>query len=52
VESVAEVRMAVVDYFKLHFSECSLQRPTLDGIEFLELSMDEVSALTQPFRLE
>ncbi|GAU49947.1 hypothetical protein TSUD_408420 [Trifolium subterraneum] len=34
--------MAVVDYFKLHFSECSLQRPTLDGIEFLELSMDEV----------
>lgn len=24
----------------------------MDGIEFLELSLDEVSALTQPFRLE
>jgi hypothetical protein len=52
VESVAEVRTTIVDYFKLQFSECSLHRPTLDGIEFLELSLDEVSALTQPFRLE
>ncbi|MCI18531.1 cysteine-rich receptor-like protein kinase, partial [Trifolium medium] len=43
VESVSEVRAAIVDYFN---------RPTLDGIDFKELSMDEVSVMSQPFRIE
>ncbi|MCI35163.1 RNA-directed DNA polymerase (Reverse transcriptase), partial [Trifolium medium] len=43
------VRATIVEYFKAHFSEISIDRPTLDGIEFSELSLEEVVVLSQPF---
>ncbi|MCH82139.1 cytochrome P450, partial [Trifolium medium] len=49
VESVPEVRAAILDYFKIHFSESLSNRPTLDGITFHELAEDDVVMLSAPF---
>ncbi|MCI01289.1 cysteine-rich receptor-like protein kinase, partial [Trifolium medium] len=52
VESVPEVRAAIVDYFNAHFLERAINRPTLDGIVFQELSPDDVTVLSQAFCIE
>ncbi|GAU16879.1 hypothetical protein TSUD_368280 [Trifolium subterraneum] len=49
VESVADVRSEIVDYFSTHFSETMEDRPTLDGIVFQGLSSQKMGILTAPF---
>ena len=38
VERVPEVRAKIVDYFRNHFSEAFVDRPTLDGVAFPSIS--------------
>jgi hypothetical protein len=49
VESVPEVRAAIMDYFKIHFSESLSNRLTLDGMTFHGLAEDNVVMLSTPF---
>lgn len=41
VGSVSEVRAEIVDYFRNHFSEALMDRPTLDGVAFASISEDD-----------
>jgi hypothetical protein len=54
VEGPTQVRAAVVDFFRNHFTSHEWQRPkyTLDGIDFPSLSQERVLDLTACFTLE
>ncbi|GAU43232.1 hypothetical protein TSUD_241220 [Trifolium subterraneum] len=47
-----EIRLEVVTYFRKHFEEVSWERPTLDGVDFLQLSIDEAMGLDAPFGVQ
>jgi hypothetical protein len=49
VERVTEVRAEIVDYFTTHFSETTLNRPTLDGMVFQHLLEEDDDVLCGPF---
>lgn len=49
VESVHGIRAEVVDFFKGHFSDSEVDRPTLDGVPFSSVLEVESAALTAPF---
>jgi hypothetical protein len=51
VETPTEVRRAVVDYFTSQVAGVRCERPTLDGVEFAMLSLEENSALVALFSL-
>jgi hypothetical protein len=46
-----EVRKVVVDYFRKHVAESHWERPTLDGVDFATLSVEDNLALVLPFSL-
>jgi hypothetical protein len=46
------VREAAVNYFTNHFANEGWQRPSLDGIDFPQLSLEKVDMLTVIFTLE
>ncbi|KAK2444918.1 hypothetical protein QL285_015908 [Trifolium repens] len=52
VEGPSLVRKEVVEYFKDHFDDVGWRRPTLDGIDFPQLSGAQVDILTANFTLE
>ncbi|GAU47706.1 hypothetical protein TSUD_177110 [Trifolium subterraneum] len=47
-----EIRSEVVTYFRKHFEEVPWERPTLDGVDFLQLSNDEAMGLEAPFGVQ
>jgi hypothetical protein len=47
-----EIRGEVVSYFRKHFEEVTWERPTLDGVEFQQLSYGEVMALEASFGVQ
>jgi len=49
VDSVQEVRAEIVDYFRGHFSESMVDRPTFDGVPLPSLSEIDAETLTTPF---
>ena len=52
VESVSDIRAEIVDYFRNHFSEAFVDRPTLDGVAFPTLSEVEGGGMVVPFSEE
>ncbi|MCH79914.1 RNA-directed DNA polymerase (Reverse transcriptase), partial [Trifolium medium] len=52
VENPTRIREVIVDYFRHHFSSERWQRPTLEGVPFPCLSLDENESLVRPFSLE
>jgi hypothetical protein len=51
-EGPRQVREAAVNYFTNHFANEGWQRPSLDGIDFPQLSLEKVDMLTAIFTLE
>ena len=51
VDSPSKVKKAVVDYFKIQVVDTSWERPTLDGVDFARLSLEENRGLIAPFSL-
>lgn len=49
MESVHDIHTEVVDYFKSHFSDSEVDRPTLDGVPFISISEEDLVGLTSPF---
>jgi hypothetical protein len=49
VESVHEIRAEVLDFFKCHFSDLEVDRPTLDGVPLNSISEVDSAGLTAPF---
>jgi hypothetical protein len=47
-----DIREEVVSYFHRHFEEVTWERPTLDGIEFQQLSYGEVVSLEASFGMQ
>ncbi|MCI07509.1 transposon TX1 putative 149 kDa protein, partial [Trifolium medium] len=52
VEGPGNVREAAVSFFRNHFSVEEWERPTLDGVDFPVLSLDQNDQLTEPFSIE
>jgi len=52
VESVQDIRAEVVNFFKSHFSDSEVDRPTLDGVQLNSISDEDAKGLTIPFREE
>jgi hypothetical protein len=44
-----EIRAEVVSYFKKHFDEVTWERPTLDGVDFKQLSQGDIGGLELVF---
>lgn len=47
---MVEVQYEVVGYFTEHFTESMVDRPQLDGIEFVRISGEEDLVLSCPFQ--
>jgi hypothetical protein len=52
VQGLSLVRGEVVSYFKDHFGDYDWPRPTLDGIDFKQVPIENVESLTAIFSLE
>ncbi|WJX12703.1 hypothetical protein P8452_03171 [Trifolium repens] len=52
LENSNHIKEAVVHYFEEHFSSVSTCRPTLDGVMFPTLTLEDNNVLTAPFSLE
>jgi hemerythrin len=49
LEKPESVKEEVCNYFENHFLEELWERPTMDGIEFPNFSVEEADSLVQPF---
>lgn len=52
IEGVSEIREEVRSHFNKQFEEENFVRPTLDGIEFKKISMEESDCITAVFTME
>ncbi|PNY14484.1 cysteine-rich receptor-like protein kinase, partial [Trifolium pratense] len=48
-EGPANVRAAAVNFFRTHFQSVGWDRPTLDGLDFTQITADQNMDLVQPF---
>jgi hypothetical protein len=52
VEGVDNVRAAVFEHFSTHFQNSSVDRPSMDGIQFRSLTCRQGAGLIKPFSLD
>jgi hypothetical protein len=52
VEGVQNIREAVYNHFSSHYKSSGTSRPSIDGLQFRQLSYTEAGSLTRLFTLE
>lgn len=52
VESALNIMSEIVNYFRVHFYGLMGDRPTLDGVKFLAISVGDDAILNPPFIME